>query len=444
MDIVHTVTTTLQRVLGTHLDDLARQCGVVRRQRKFSGQSLLRMLVLTVLHKPNATAWDFLVTATHLGLDVTPTAVEKRLAAGQPLVDFLRQALEYALQQTIAGAPDTAALLHRFTAVVLGDSTTLPLPGELAAAFPGCGGTACANAALKLQVLWELQTGRLVQLVVQAGRASDAHSPTAVEHAAAGTLWIYDLGYFAVERFASLAGDQAFFLSRLQQGTAVYDPDGAPLALVTYLRQQATGVVDRPILLGAHTRLPCRLLALRVPEEIANRRRQQARDKARDHGREPTAEYLELLGWSLFVTNCPAAMLSWQAVVVLYRARWQIELLFKLWKSHHGLARGRAGAHPLEQLALCYAKLLGVLVQHWLLLATVWPYPQRSLLKGARVLREELPPGLLAVAERAALEAVLRRLQRVVAQVAKVQVRQKHPSHAQLLDDPALLNWLVA
>ena len=49
MDIVSTVTASLQQALGTELDDLARDCGLVVRQRKFTGQTLLRMLVLTLL-----------------------------------------------------------------------------------------------------------------------------------------------------------------------------------------------------------------------------------------------------------------------------------------------------------------------------------------------------------------------------------------------------------
>jgi Transposase DDE domain len=444
MDIVQTVTTSLQHLLGTALDDLARQCGVVVRQRKFTGQTLLRMLVLTLLHKPDASAWDFLVTATQLGLDVTQTAVEKRFAAGQPLVDFLRQALERALRQAVASPPATAALLQRFTAVLLGDSTTVALPDELADAFPGCGGKeGTSGAALKIQVLWDLKTGRLERLLVEAGRASDAKSPIALDQAEPGTLLVYDLGYFDVGRFAALDRRQAQFLSRLQHGTTAYDADGVALDLVAFLRRQPAGLVDAPILLGATQRLRCRLIAVRVPEEVAARRRQQARQKARDHGREPSAAYLELLGWTLFVTNCAAAELTWQAVVVLYRARWQIELLFKLWKSHNGLARCRAGAPALEQLAVFYAKLLGVLLQHWLLLATAWLGRRRSLLKGARLLRDELKPLLLALNDGVQVEKELVRLRQLLQKLAQVKVRQKDPSHAQLLDAPELLDWLA-
>jgi hypothetical protein len=442
VDIVQTVTTSLQDLLGTHLDELARACGLVIRQRKFSGQTLLRMLVITLLHKPDASWWDFLVTATQLGLQVTQTAVEKRFTAGQPLVDFLRQALERALQQTVASQPAAAQLLQHFTAIFLGDSTTVGLPDELADLFPGCGGTAgTSGAALKIQVLWDLKTGRLERLLVEAGRASDAHSLIAVEQADPGTLLVYDLGYFSVARFAALDRQQAKFISRLQHGTTVLDDQGVALDLLAYLRRQPTGLVDVPILLGAAERLPCRLIGVRVPEEVANRRRQQARDKARDHGREPSAAYLELLGWTLFVTNGTVEELTWKAVVVLYRARWQIELLFKLWKSHNGLARYRTGAPALERLALFYAKLLGVLLQHWLLLATAWLVQGRSLLKGARLLRDELKSLLLAVDDRAQLEAGLRRLHQLLQKLAQVQARQKVPSHAQLMDAPELLDW---
>jgi hypothetical protein len=172
----------------------------------------------------------------------------------------------------------------------------------------------------------EPKTGQLVQLHVEPGRASDVKSPIAKAPAAAGNLLVFDLGYFDLNRFATLDGAGAKFISRLLHGTEVYDRDGGPLDLAAHLRRQPTGLVDQVILLGAMARLGCRLLAVRAPQEVANRRRQQARAKATKKGRRPTAEYLELLGWSLFVTNCSAEELAWKAVVVLYRARWQAEI----------------------------------------------------------------------------------------------------------------------
>ena len=55
MDIIRTVSTALQEQLGKDLDQLARDCHVVIREREFTGQSLLFMIVVTLLRKPDAT-----------------------------------------------------------------------------------------------------------------------------------------------------------------------------------------------------------------------------------------------------------------------------------------------------------------------------------------------------------------------------------------------------
>ena len=443
MDVLQTVAAALQQNLAEELDELARECKVVLRERAFTGRTLLLMIVITLLHKPDATWADFHLTAARLGLAVTQTAIEKRFAAGQPLVDFFRKALERALQKTIAAEPSSAELLQKFTAVLIGDATTINLPDELADLFQGCGGSEDASrAALKLQVLWDLKTGRLVELHIEPGRASDVKSPIASAKAAAGSLLVFDLGYFDLDRFANLDANDKKFISRLLHGTETYTAEGKPLDLLTYLRKQTSGLVDEEILLGKSARLRCRLVAIRVPEEVANRRRQKAREKAAKKGRAPTAEYLELLGWSLFVTNCSEEELTWKAVVVLYRARWQIELLFRLWKSHNNLAKHRAKATALEVLAVFYAKLLGILLQHWILVATAWPRERRSLLKAARALADMVKEILLALRDSAALEAALLRLRDLIEKLGGTTDRNKEPSHAQLIEDPELLDWL--
>lgn len=443
MDVIRTLSTRLPACLDEELDHLARDCQVVRRRRVFTGRTLLLMIVATLLRKPDAGWADFHLTAAQLGLDLSQAAVEKRFAAGEPLVDFFRRAFERALQQAIAADPSSDALFECFTAVLVGDASTIALPDELAHLFAGCGGSPEASrAAVKLQVLWDLKTGQLAQLHLEAGKASDTNSPIAHAPARPGELFVYDLGYFDLGRFARADATGGKFISRLLHGTDLFDASGQPLDLCVYLRRQSEGLVDRPILLGASAKLRCRLVAVRVPQEVANRRRQQAREKAAKKGRTPTADYLELLGWSLFVTNCSEGELTWQAVVVLYRARWQMELLFKLWKSHNGLAKHRNGARAWEVLAMFYAKLLGVLLQHWILVATAWQLPGRSLMRAARALVEVVKQVLLALRDEAALETALRRLREVIEKLGGTTQRKKHPSHTQLINAPELLDWL--
>jgi hypothetical protein len=110
---------------------------------------------------------------------------------------------------------------------------------------------------------------------------------------------------------------------------------------------------------------PARLICLPLKQEVADQRRQKARDKARRRGKPISKAYLEFLGWAIFITNVPPAMLSWEQVTLLYRVRWQIELVFKLWKSYGGLKH----IQPLRQervLFELYAKMIGLVLTQFL------------------------------------------------------------------------------
>ena len=93
-------------------------------------------------------------------------------------------------------------------------------------------------------------------------------------------------------------------------------------------------------------------------------------------------------------------------------------------------------------LAVFYAKLLGVLLQHWILVATAWPNERRSLPKAACALADMVKQILLVLRDSAALEAALLRLRDLIEKVGGTTDRNKEPSHAQLIEDPELLDWL--
>src|SRR5262245_39551570 len=217
------------------------------------------MIVATLLRKPDATLSHSHPTAAQLGLDLSHTAVQKRFAAGQPLVEFFRNALQRALRKAIAAdEPACASLFRHFTAVLIGDASTVALPDELADLFEGCGGSQGASrAALKLQILWDLKAGELAQLHVEPGKASDTKSPIAQAQAQPGQLFVFDLGYFDLDRLAAVDASKGKFISRLLFGTAVLDGQGEPLDLVARLRRHPAGLLDQTVLLGMAARLCC-------------------------------------------------------------------------------------------------------------------------------------------------------------------------------------------
>ncbi len=444
MRIVAEVAAAVQAVFGTSIDDLTRATRCVQRQRRFSGASLARTLVLTVLMRPAAKNRDFQAMAAKAGVHVTEEAIDHRFS--DELVSFLEAVLQQAVSQALAGQASTAALLQKFSDVRIGDSTTLTLPDEFAERFPSCGGSEnAALAAMKIQVLWSLLRGQLLGWQITSGRASDAKSEIAEALPPAGSLSVFDLGYFSLERFRRAGEADAYWISRLQHGTKVFDAAGKSLDLPAFLREHGgNGLLDIAILLGEKDRIACRLIAVRVPEEVAARRRQRVRENARDHGREPSQEYLELQGWTIFVMNCGEELLTWKEVVVLYRARWQIELLFKLWKSHNHVAELEAGASPQRQLAVLYAKLIGVVVQHWILLSAAWHDVRRSLRKAAAIVRDWIVLLLAVLDDDERLRDLLGQLAAAVAKTARITRRRKRPSLFQLLENPELLDYTAA
>ena len=219
----------------------------------------------------------------------------------------------------------------------LEERTPCRLHHKLADAFQGSGGSA-SSATVKIDVIYELLHHRLHDLVVTDGRAADqGHAAAIVPHLRAGDLVIRDLGYFSLEALSQIATQQAWFLSRLSNTVAVYLSAAASepaLALVDHVQRHAAqdAVVELAGYLGP-PRLPCRVLAYRLPEEVVEQRRRSAYETARKKGRTPTQAYLHWLQFGWYITNVHPEIWVAAVVATVYRIRWQIELLFKQWKS---------------------------------------------------------------------------------------------------------------
>ena len=116
---------------------------------------------------------------------------------------------------------------------------------------------------------------------------------------------------------------------------------------------------------------------------MANQRRRRIRQEARRKGQTPSQQKLALADWTILVTNAPVDKLSLCEAMVLMRVRWQIELLFKLWKSHTQVFQWQS-QKAWRILCEVYAKLRVVLIQHWLILTGCWQIAARSLTQAAQ------------------------------------------------------------
>jgi hypothetical protein len=427
------VAAAFHRVLADIPDTLSRTVGFCQRRSKLTGAHFVQTLVFGWWHQPEATLGELCQTAAALGVPITPQGLDQRF--GPAAAALLHDRLTAATREVIASDPVACDVLGRFTAVVVLDSTTIRLPDALATHWRGCGGrtTTGTQAALKSTVALELLTGCLTGPELHHGRTQDR--ATALQHAVpqSGSLHLVDQGFTTVKRCAELAEAGAYFLHRLPVQWSLWRPDGERLVVERWLDQHPaeTQEVELAVDLGAR-RVPARLIALRVAPAVAQERRRRVKADAKREGKTASARVLARADWTVLVTNVPADRLQMAEAWPLYRCRWQIELLFKRWKSVGRIDEWRS-ANPDRIRCEVYAKLLIVLAQHWLLLTGCWARPDRSLAHATVAVRAWALPLALTLGNRRGFLALVRTLHSVLACTRGITKRRTHPATFQRL-----------
>lgn len=432
MDKITQISERLRELFGPQAEALGRETGFIQRQRLLSASAFAQASVFGWLQEPTITVGGLTQVVGRLGVQMSEPGLWKRFSP--QAATFFQRLLEQASACLMQESAVEAALLRRFSAVVVEDSSTIPLPAALAQQWQGCGGSeGSSSAAVKVFVRWDVLCGRLEGPSLTAGRHSDKRSPFAVEQLPAGCLYLADLGFYNGRRLARLqgrGGTKRSFVSRYQPHTRLYDRQGQRLELVDLVPEQVGERVETLAVL-AQERLVVRVLIERVPAEVAEQRRQRLRESAQDQGREPQAETLWLADWTILLTNAPARLLSAEEVLVMVRLRWQIEWLFRLWKEHGHLDEWRS-RDPWRILCELYAKLTAMGIQHWLITAGCWQDPHRSLVKAAQVVRREAGRLMVALSE-GNLERVIGSILQCMQAGCRLNTRRSFPNTSQFV-----------
>lgn len=430
MSTVAQVTKAMQHVLMEVADEAGKKSGFIQRERKLSGSSFVQAMVFGWMGNGEASLSELNQAAASVGVGISTQGLDKRFTA--QAAACLKQVLEAAVKEMIGCEPMNIPVLKRFSSVRLIDSSTVSLPDSLAELWPGCGDSHGPTAALKIQVDLNFTSGALEAIWLQAGREHDQCERVQQLAWTSGSLRIADLGYFKLDMLEKYAAQEGFWLTRLKTGTRIYDVDGQEVVLQDWLNAQTQDQVERVVLLGQTHRVRCRLLAARVPDAVAEQRRRKLKRAAQVKGQTLSAARLALASWTLLVTNVPCHLLTLAEALILYRVRWQIELLFKLWKSVGMLDVSRS-QNPWRILCEVYAKLLALIIQHWVLLVGFWAYPDHSLTKAARTLQHFALSLAHVCHSKFALSDLLTTIDRCLATGCRINSRHSRPNTYQLL-----------
>jgi Transposase DDE domain len=264
-----------------------------------------------------------------LGKAVSKQALFERIE-NKASVDFAKRLFVHAMSKSLS-AMTGGLLLDRFRRVLLQDSTTLSLPSNLSKAYPGNVSRGEHKAVLRLQCLINIKTMHWLDIALKSFTSNDqSASKLVLPLLKKGDLLIRDLGYFVLDVFTQIQEQQAFYISRLRYGVSLYTVQGELINWKQLCRKK--GIIDDLVLAGVKQKLKMRIVMIPLPQQKAAekiRRAKADRDKRLNH----SEDYYRWLGYNVFITNIAEDTLTAKQISDAYKVRWQIEILFKTWKS---------------------------------------------------------------------------------------------------------------
>lgn len=446
---------------------LARASGFVQRSTaKIDGPALVQMCVSGWMNQASASYSQLNHVLASLDIHVRNQAIDERF--GPASSRLRRQLLEEAAGQIVQGPPVATALFEHFGGgVYLQDGTVVSLPKELSGRWRGSGGQAGVNeSGLRIQARWEMRAAGLHGLWLQEARESERRGPARETPYPQDSLQIVDTAYLSYADMRAASQSQRYWITGVKADMLFHDQQGCWWNLSEWLSRRASEqkVIDEWVGAGKSEQVPVRLIAIRLPAEVIERRKARANREVerRPHskgvqlcGRRPkrgpgrqrrqrakkyhkvSARKQRLLDWLLVLTNVESQVLDAEQVVALMRLRWQIELFWKLCKQEGKIDRWRS-SKPERILTELYARLLGLLLEHWLTLQACWADPRRRLFKARQVMQWSAPWLVLAMSGEVSWEVVLSRMRASMGSNCWTDRRRQRPSTFQQLADPKL------
>ena len=269
----------------------------VQRRSKMGGMVFVQMWVLGCLQKAGISLAELSKVSSKLGVTISGPGLDQRIDG--EAVKMMQQVFQACIEQLSGGSGLAIELLKHFSAVFITDSTQIELPAGLQAHFPGSGGKA-SPAGMKIQVLFEFLSGTFRSMEIGASNQPDQKSDLHLRYSQAGALHLFDLGYFNQCVLAALANAKAYFITRLDHQTALFEAQGEEtrINLLDMLRKSTLNQIELHLKIGRLVHLPVRALFQRLPPDVAAKRRHKAIANMKDKGRTPSQTYLAPVGWA--------------------------------------------------------------------------------------------------------------------------------------------------
>ncbi|WP_058305779.1 IS4 family transposase [Gracilibacillus massiliensis] len=319
----------IQQVLSIdHIRQTAKDTKFIQRQRGLKAEDFLNICAF-LSYTPGEKSLDYIcgAIAQLSNRDLSKQALDQRFTSRA--VDFLKTIfLQLAEQQAWFTVPIQSS--HPFKRIRLLDATSFHVPQR----------EPHQESGAKIQLEYELLSGQFIHTLLQEMRASDQDMASQLASTILpGDLILRDLGYFSGEHLQKIDQEGGYYITRVPSNQTfwTWDEDGKKVKLdleedgeaLTPGETQDYGVIQ----IGKKGKniVQTRVVVQRLTEEQQHQRQAYLKERRRKGGHTQSANKRNHI--QILATNVTQEQLDAQELYPFYSLRWQVEILFKTWKS---------------------------------------------------------------------------------------------------------------
>lgn len=317
------------------IEEIARNTGFVSRQRKLTGFTFMLLMIFEIRKTSIESLNELSIKLESEGVLISKQGIDNRF--NESAVEFMKKLTCNVLSRKL----DRDELLENavfFNRIIVKDSTVFQLPAEYSEKYKGSGGGA-SEAGIKLQYEYNLKANTGLDIELQSSCVPDIKSK--LQNIQPKDLRIEDLGYFKLKRFDEIINSKAYFLSRLKYSISVFSKDDDQYKRINIdklVNKMKVGEkLELQVYLGQKEKLPVRLILERVPDEVAAEKRRKLKTDKQNKRKNISKERLAFCDVNAYITNADQDVLPTELIRSVYSLRWQIEIIFKTWKSTFNL-----------------------------------------------------------------------------------------------------------
>jgi len=283
-------------------------------------------------------------------------------------VKFLKSCLDMLVSRKIQYGGSVEILRSLFNRVRIKDSTKFALPDSCSEIYKGYGGALHNSSSMvSIQYEYDFLSGQSMDLRLTEGVKNDQSDSREFTHdIREKDLFLRDLGYCTLGFLSAVDSAKAYFVSRLAPKTNIYSSKTSkdPVDVKDYLKKlkkDRLEYMEVEVYRGKIERIPERAVISLADTATYEKRLRKTAKQAKSTGNRVSDEFKTRVKLNTMVTNVPREVLAAENIWTVYSLRWQIELLFKFWKSQITINEFTTGKIERFECQL-YGKLIWIIL----------------------------------------------------------------------------------